>query len=78
MLLIINVFSSNSGSSNTWAPFPNPEFRPAAFDAIAVTLPFGSVAFEAKRNERGERNWLEPHVVEKLRHLRGRARATAT
>ena len=44
----------------------------AAFDAIAVTLPLGSVAFEAKVNERGEREiWLEPHIVDKPRCLRG-------
>jgi hypothetical protein len=31
----------------------------AAFDAIARTLPFGSVGFENKVNERGERLiWL--------------------
>jgi hypothetical protein len=44
----------------------------AAFDAIAKTLPLGSVGFENKVNEKGERLiWLEPGVVERLRHLRG-------
>jgi hypothetical protein len=43
----------------------------AAFDALAATLPLGSVAVEPK-NERGEREiWLEPHIVDKLRHPRG-------
>jgi hypothetical protein len=44
----------------------------AAFDAIAKTLPLGSVGFENKVNEKGERLiWLEPGVVDRLRHLRG-------
>jgi hypothetical protein len=33
----------------------------AAFEAIARTLPFGSVSFENKTNENGDRLiWLEP------------------
>jgi hypothetical protein len=44
----------------------------AAFDALAATLPLGSVAVEPKVNERGEREIsLEPHIVDKLRFLRG-------
>jgi hypothetical protein len=44
----------------------------AAFDAIAKTLPFGTVSFENKTNERGWRLvWLEPRMVDKLRALRG-------
>jgi hypothetical protein len=44
----------------------------AAFDAIARTLPLGSVSFENKTNEHGERLiWLEPRVVDRLRALRG-------
>jgi hypothetical protein len=40
----------------------------AAFDAIAKTLPLGSVSFENKTNTRGERYvWLEPKVVDRLR-----------
>jgi hypothetical protein len=51
----------------------------AAFDAIAKTLPFGDVGYENKLNEKGEcLIWLEPSVVDRLRSLRGRARATAT
>ena len=44
----------------------------AAFDAIAKTLPFGSVGYENKVNEKGERLiWLEPNAVDRLRSLRG-------
>jgi hypothetical protein len=43
----------------------------AAFDAIAKTLALGSVGFENKVNEKGERLiWLEPNVVDRLRSLR--------
>jgi hypothetical protein len=39
---------------------------------LAATMPIGSVAYEAEVNERCERViWLEPHVVDKLRRLRG-------
>jgi hypothetical protein len=42
-----------------------------AFEAIARTLPFGSMSFENKTNERGEKLiWLDHAVV-------ARARATA-
>jgi hypothetical protein len=53
----------------------------AAFDAISATLPLGSVGYENKTNERGERYvWLEPRVVDRLRTMRrpGCARAVAT
>jgi hypothetical protein len=44
----------------------------AAFAAIAATLPLGTVSFENKTNERGERLvWLEPRMVDKLRAMRG-------
>jgi hypothetical protein len=44
----------------------------AAFEAIAKTLALGSVSFENATNEQGERYvWLEPRVVDRLRHLRG-------
>jgi hypothetical protein len=44
----------------------------AAFEAIAKTLPLGSVGYENKVNERGERLiWLDPGVVDRLRSLRG-------
>ena len=37
----------------------------AAFDAIAATLPLGSVTYENHVNERGERYvWLPPKVVD--------------
>jgi hypothetical protein len=39
----------------------------AAFDAIAATLPLGSVSYENHVNERGERYvWLPPNVVDRL------------
>jgi hypothetical protein len=44
----------------------------AAFDAIAATLPFGSMSFENKTNERGEKLiWLDHAVVNRLRAMRG-------
>jgi hypothetical protein len=44
----------------------------AAFDAIAKTLPVGSVGYENKVNEKGERLiWLDPSVVDRLRAMRG-------
>ena len=44
----------------------------AAFEAIAATLPLGSVRFENAFNERGERYvWLPPNVVNHLRAMRG-------
>jgi hypothetical protein len=48
----------------------------AAFDAIAKTLPVGTVACEPSPGPSGTREgerhiWLEPSVVNKLRSLRG-------
>jgi hypothetical protein len=44
----------------------------AAFDAIARTMPFGSVNFEAGVDANGERYiWLPRAVVDRLRALRG-------
>jgi hypothetical protein len=44
----------------------------AAFEAIAKTLPLGSVGYENKVNEKGERLiWLDPSVVDRLRAMRG-------
>jgi hypothetical protein len=43
-----------------------------AFEAIARTLPLGSVGYENEANERGEKLiWLERTVVDRLRSLRG-------
>jgi hypothetical protein len=43
-----------------------------AFEAVERTLPIGNVGVERELNEKGEREiWLEPHVVNKLRYLRG-------
>ena len=44
---------------------------PAAFEAIAATLPLGSVSDENALNERGERYvWLPPNVVDRLKAMR--------
>jgi hypothetical protein len=43
-----------------------------AFEAIARTLPLGSVGYENATNERGERLiWLEATVINRLRAMRG-------
>jgi hypothetical protein len=43
----------------------------AAFEAIAATLPLGSVGYENAANERGERYvWLPPNVVDRLKAQR--------
>jgi hypothetical protein len=43
-----------------------------AFEAIARTLQLGSVSYENKANERGEKLiWLDRAVVDRLRSLRG-------
>jgi len=42
-----------------------------AFEAIARTLPVGSVAFEAETNQRGERYvWLDDVWVDRLGAMR--------
>ncbi len=44
---------------------------PAAFEAIAATLPVGSVGFEHELNAQGERLiWLDAAVVDRLAFLR--------
>jgi hypothetical protein len=44
----------------------------AAFDAIASTLPLGSIAYEAETDANGDRlTWLPRSVVDRLRALRG-------
>jgi hypothetical protein len=44
----------------------------AAFEAIAKTLPVGSVGYENATNEKGERLiWLDPSVLDRLRAMRG-------
>jgi hypothetical protein len=43
-----------------------------AFEAIARTLPLGSVGYENRINERGERLiWLDRAVIDRLRAIRG-------
>ena len=45
----------------------------AAFEAIARALPLGSVSFENKIDENGDRLiWLELNGVDRLRAMRGR------
>jgi hypothetical protein len=45
---------------------------PAAFEAIAATLPLGSVGYERAPNAKGERLiWLEAAVVDRLTAMRG-------
>lgn len=45
---------------------------PAAFEAIAATLPLGSVLYEARTNAKGERLvWLETPIVDRLGAMRG-------
>jgi hypothetical protein len=44
---------------------------PIAFDAIASTLPLGSVGYEAEPHEKGQRLiWVEAAVLERLRTMR--------
>jgi hypothetical protein len=44
----------------------------AAFDAIALSLPIGSVGFDAETNEQCERYiWLPHDVLAKLKAIRG-------
>ena len=51
----------------------------AAFEAIAGTLPLGSVGYEPELSLKGERwVWLETAMVERLKAMRGPARAAAT
>jgi hypothetical protein len=43
-----------------------------AFEAIARTLPLGSVGYENETNERGERLvWLEDAMADRLGAMRG-------
>jgi hypothetical protein len=43
----------------------------AAFDAIARTMPFGSVNYETRVDDKDERYiWLPRAVVDRLRYLR--------
>ncbi len=44
----------------------------AAFEAIAATLPFGSVGYENAVDDKGNRLvWLPAAVVDRLKALRG-------
>jgi hypothetical protein len=51
----------------------------AAFDAIAETLALGSVGYENKTDEHGNRLiWLDRSVVDRLRAMRGPGGATSS
>jgi hypothetical protein len=42
-----------------------------AFEAVAATLPFGSIGFERDPDANGGRQiWLEPHVLDRLKAMR--------
>ena len=44
----------------------------AAYEAIAATMPLGSVGYENEVNERGERYvWLEDAMADRLSAMRG-------
>jgi hypothetical protein len=44
----------------------------AAFDAIAATLPLGSISFESEVDDTGDRLiWLPRSVVDRLKAIRG-------
>ena len=50
-----------------------------AFEAVAVTLPVGSMGFEPQPNERGERLiWVEASAAERLTACGRTGKATAT
>ena len=68
------------GSNPTFSARPLARRRPmiriaisqATFDAIAKTLPLGSVGYENEVNEKGERLiWLDPAVLARLKAMRG-------
>jgi hypothetical protein len=45
---------------------------PAAFEAVAATLPLGSVGYEPQLDRQGQRLiWLEAAVVDRLQAMRG-------
>jgi hypothetical protein len=45
---------------------------PAAYEAIAATLPLGNVGYETQRTDNGEVHiWLEERWLDKLKAMRG-------
>ena len=51
----------------------------AATEAIAATMPLGSVSFEGEPDAKGDRQiWLGARLRDRLKAMLGRARATAT
>ena len=60
-LAIIVGLSSRARSALHFSPMVRIAITPAAFSALAATLPLGSVAYEPELNAKGERLvWLEP------------------
>jgi hypothetical protein len=55
-----------------WSSMIRITITAAAFDAIAATMPLGSVAYEPEPDAKGER-WIsiEPRFVDRLRAMRG-------
>ncbi len=61
-----------SSDPNNFSPMVRISISQAAFDAIAATLPLGSVGYETEANERGERLiWLEDAMADRLGAMRG-------
>jgi hypothetical protein len=57
--------------NRAWQRHDPPHHYPAAFEAIAATIPLGSVGYERAEGE-GERHiWLALGVVNRLRARRG-------
>jgi hypothetical protein len=64
--------SKGAASAPAQPPMMRITINQAAFDAIASTLPLGSVAYEQEPDANGQRQiWLAAAVVKRLRALRG-------
>jgi hypothetical protein len=73
------VAGSGSFSAREFRPVIRIAITPAAFEAIAATLPFGSVGYEPQTNAKGEPLiWLESAIVDRLAAKRGPSEATVT
>jgi hypothetical protein len=67
-----SVTDSKGAASAPLGPMIRITVNQAAFDAIASTLPLGSVAYEQEPDANGERQiWLAAAVVARLTALRG-------
>ena len=68
------IFKCRLGPSPAWSePDRDPHrHQPSRFEAIAKTLPLGSVAYEPAVEEGGLRYiWLEPRWLDRLKSYRG-------